>query len=178
MKKRSRWASARNAADYHSLNSEGISVPYEARLGALKLINHMSDVYDKKTRSRVMQRIRKTNTKPELLVRSVLHRMGFRFRLHRRDLPGVPDIVMPRHKTIVFVHGCFWHQHTCSLGKLPKSNRNYWVPKLRRNRRRDATNEKLLKKAGWNVVSVWECEAVSVEAVEQLLRHRLPSLVE
>ena len=84
-----------------------------------------------------MQSIRKTDTKPERLVRSVLHGMGYRFRLYRRDFPGVPDIVLPRHRVVVFVHGCFWHQHTCKLGKLPKSNRSYWVPKLRGNKDRD-----------------------------------------
>ena len=100
----------------------------------------MTDVYSGEVRSRVMSRIRKRDTKPEIAVRRVLHRLGYRFRLHRQDLPGVPDIVLPKHNTVILVHGCFWHQHTCPLGKLPKSNKSYWLPKLRRNCRRDRQN--------------------------------------
>ena len=143
------------------------------RVSELLEFTKMGDVYDAKTRRRVMQSIRKTDTKPERLVRSVLHKMGFRFRLYRRDLPGVPD-VLPRHGVVVFVHGCFWHQHTCSLGKLPKSNRPYWVPKLRGNKRRDHANEQALREEGWDVVTIWECEATDEATVRKLLRMRLP----
>jgi DNA mismatch endonuclease, patch repair protein len=131
------------------------------------------DVYDQNTRRRVMQRIRKTNTKPELRVRSVLHRMGYRFRLYRSDLPGNPDIVLPKYRVAVLVHGCFWHQHSCSLGKLPKSNRSYWVPKLTGNCVRDGQTKKALTAAGWKVVTVWECEVTTDDCVRQLLEARL-----
>lgn len=133
----------------------------------------MPDVYDKTTRRRVMQRIRKTNTKPEILVRSVLHELGYRFRLHRKDLAGTPDIVLPRHGIVVFVHGCFWHQHDCHLGKLPKSNQSYWFPKLRRNQERDDIAKILLNEMGWRVVTIWECEAVDRLSVRELLVSRL-----
>ncbi len=123
-----------------------------------------------------MRSIRKTDTKPEVRVRSALHRMGFRFRLHRRDLPGVPDIVLPRHRTVVLVHGCFWHQHDCKLGrKQPKSNQEYWLPKLRKNQERDATNTAALREAGWRVVVVWECETTPEEGLSALLARRLGS---
>jgi len=133
----------------------------------------MRDVYDQDTRRRVMQRIRKTNTKPEILVRSVLHELGYRFRLHRKDLAGTPDIVLPRHDTVVFVHGCFWHQHDCHLGKLPKSNQSYWFPKLRRNQERDLIAERTLSDLGWRVVTIWECEALDRLSVRKLIVSRL-----
>lgn len=121
-----------------------------------------------------MQSIRKTDTKPEVRVRSALHRMGYRFRLHRRDLPGVPDIVLPRHRTVVLVHGCFWHQHDCKLGrKQPRSNQDYWLPKLRRNRERDVIATASLREAGWSVVVVWECETAQEDALTVLLADRL-----
>lgn len=121
-----------------------------------------------------MQSIRKTDTKPEVRVRSALHRMGYRFRLHGRDLPGVPDIVLPRHRTVVLVHGCFWHQHECNLGrKQPRSNQDYWLPKLRRNQERDAVTSEALRAAGWHVVVVWECETTPEEALPDLLAARL-----
>lgn len=106
----------------------------------------------------MMSRIRGTNTKPELAVRSLLHRMGYRFRLHRKDLPGTPDIVLPGRGTVVFVHGCFWHGHACKRTKMPKSRVEYWTGKIGANRRRDARKRKRLKALGWNVVIVWECE--------------------
>lgn len=133
----------------------------------------MGDVYDTQTRRRVMQSIRKTDTKPEIRVRRVLHRLGYRFRLHRRDLPGIPDIVLPKHRIVIFVHGCFWHQHTCPLGKLPKSNRKYWVPKLRGNVTRHVKHAAELRKLGWKVILLWECEVSDEEAVERLLLARL-----
>lgn len=129
----------------------------------------VADIYDSETRGRVMSRIRKRDTVPELRVRRKLHRLGFRFRLHRRDLPGVPDIVLPKHQVIVFVHGCFWHQHDCPLGKLPKSNRSYWVPKLRRNTVRDAEHRRHLEALGWRVVVVWECQTADDDRLEHLL---------
>jgi DNA mismatch endonuclease (patch repair protein) len=119
----------------------------------------MTDTFDKETRSRIMSSIRSKDTKPEVLVRSELHRMGYRFRIHRRDLPGTPDIVLPRFKTIIFVHGCFWHSHKgCKYAVNPKSNTEYWTAKLQRNRARDADNVTRLEEAGWSVLTVWECE--------------------
>ncbi|MFH1923586.1 MAG: DNA mismatch endonuclease Vsr [Planctomycetota bacterium] len=133
----------------------------------------MGDVYDTQTRRRVMQSIRKTDTRPEIRVRRVLHRLGYRFRLHRRDLPGIPDIVLPKHKIVIFVHGCFWHQHTCPLGKLPKSNRKYWVPKLRANAERDATHAAELRQLNWKVIAFWECEVQTEQSIERLIRRKL-----
>ncbi|WP_419784279.1 very short patch repair endonuclease [Maridesulfovibrio sp.] len=110
-------------------------------------------------RSWNMSRIRSKNTKPELIVRSLLHNMGFRFRLHRKDLPGKPDIVLPKYKTVIFVHGCFWHQHAgCKDGRIPKSNAEYWVEKFRRNHKRDKEVKELLQIQGWHVITIWACE--------------------
>jgi DNA mismatch endonuclease (patch repair protein) len=111
------------------------------------------------TRSRIMSAIRGHDTTPERLVRSTLHRHGLRFRLHVRGLPGRPDIVLPRHRTIILVHGCFWHRHIgCAKSTLPATNRAWWVAKLRRNRARDRRNIRDLRAAGWRVIVVWECE--------------------
>jgi DNA mismatch endonuclease (patch repair protein) len=108
-------------------------------------------------RSAIMSRIRSKDTKPELLVRKALHQLGFRFRLHVSHLPGRPDIVLPKYQTIIQIKGCFWHGHTCRGGRIPKSNRAYWIPKLLQNRERDRSNERKLRRLGWSVHSVWEC---------------------
>lgn len=106
-----------------------------------------------------MGRIRGKNTKPELMVRSLLHGMGYRFRLHRRDLPGAPDIVLPKHRLAVFVHGCFWHAHElCSRASTPRSRTDYWGPKLARNKDRDAAHVAALHQMGWSTLVLWECE--------------------
>jgi DNA mismatch endonuclease (patch repair protein) len=106
-----------------------------------------------------MQRIRKTDTKPEMIVRRLVHAMGYRYRLHQSDLPGSPDIVLTRHRKVILVHGCFWHRHDCADGhKLPRSKPEYWAPKLERNRRRDEANIARLHELGWRVLVVWECE--------------------
>ena len=119
----------------------------------------MPDHVDVATRSGIMRQIRARNTNPERMVRSALHRAGLRFRLHRKDLPGKPDIVLPRLQTVVFVHGCFWHQHPgCESFGVPLSNRTYWGPKLARNVARDAEHQERLRSAGWRVIVVWECE--------------------
>ena len=102
-------------------------------------------------RSMMMSRIRSKDTKPEMLVRKALHRLGFRFRLHVRDLPGRPDIVLPKYGVVIQVKGCFWHGHTCRDGRLPKSNRGYWVPKLLGNKERDIYNERKFRRMGWSV---------------------------
>jgi DNA mismatch endonuclease, patch repair protein len=108
-----------------------------------------------------MRAIRSEGMKPEMLVRSLAHRLGYRFRLHRKDLPGKPDLTFPRLRAVIFVHGCFWHQHrkrTCADGRKPKSNTSYWVPKLKKNRIRDVKNMASLKLLGWKVLVIWECE--------------------
>ncbi|MDP9440574.1 MAG: very short patch repair endonuclease [Actinomycetota bacterium] len=106
-----------------------------------------------------MSRVRSKNTKPELAVRSALHALGYRFRLHRKDLPGKPDVVLPKHRAAVFVHGCFWHQHPgCAKATLPKNNAEFWREKLEGNVARDARNRERLRKLGWRPIVVWECE--------------------
>ena len=105
-----------------------------------------------------MAAIKGKNTKPELLVRSWLHRNGFRFRLHRKDLPGTPDIVLPKYRTVIFVHGCFWHSHGCGNSSVPRTRRAFWTAKLGTNRTRDKKMSVSLRKRGWRVVVVWECE--------------------
>lgn len=126
-------------------------------------------------RSAIMSRIRSKDTKPEMLVRKALHRLGFRFRLHVRELPGKPDIVLPKYQTVIQVKGCFWHGHTCIDGRLPKSNRDYWVPKLLRNRMRDISNDRKLRRLGWSVRNLWECRkcSLSPEDLERVLTNML-----
>ena len=114
-------------------------------------------------RSRNMSAIRSTGMKPEMLVRSLVHRMGYRYRLHAKDLPGKPDLVFRPRKKVIFVHGCFWHQHpklSCKDGRPPKSNTGYWGPKLARNVERDADHLKALKASGWRVLVLWECDVL------------------
>jgi DNA mismatch endonuclease (patch repair protein) len=115
------------------------------------------DVVDAEARSRMMSGIRGKNTKPEILVRSLLHRQGFRFRLHVRELPGKPDIVLPRYHAAIFVHGCFWHGHDCPLYKLPGTRPDFWQEKIDRNRASDRRAQESLLAAGWRVAVVWEC---------------------
>jgi DNA mismatch endonuclease (patch repair protein) len=107
---------------------------------------------------RRMSRIRKRDSRPELIVRRIVTQLGFRYRLHRNDLPGSPDLVFGGRRKVIFVHGCFWHQHDCALGKSPRSRPEYWLPKLARNRARDAKMEAALRAAHWDVITVWECE--------------------
>ena len=117
------------------------------------------DIWSKNKRSEVMSRIRSKNTKPELFVRSLLFRMGYRFRLHRRDLPGSPDIVLPKYKSVIFVHGCFWHVHAgCKASTIPKTDRAKWERKLIGNAERDKKKIIELKKQGWKIFIVWECQ--------------------
>ena len=126
----------------------------------------MADTLSRQRRSENMARIRSQDTQPELFVRSLLHRAGFRFRLHSKRLPGKPDIVLPRFKTVVFVHGCLWHGHeNCRRGRRPKSNADYWNRKIDRNLIRDAANALLLREAGWRRIVVWECELKRPESI-------------
>ncbi len=121
-----------------------------------------------------MSRIRGKDTKPELRVRSQLHRMGYRFRLHRKDLPGRPDIVLPKYDTVIFVHGCFWHRHKgCRACYTPKTRVEFWETKFEQNVRRDRRNEAALRKRGWRIIRIWECETESFEALARLIRSRM-----
>jgi DNA mismatch endonuclease (patch repair protein) len=119
------------------------------------------------TRSANMRAIRSKDMKPELAVRKLVHGLGFRFRLHRNDLPGRPDLVFPSLRRIIFVHGCFWHSHGCKLSHIPKSNTEYWVPKLQRNSGRDRKNRRELKALGWTSLVLWECELPNVSRVRK-----------
>jgi len=118
----------------------------------------MADVFTPQKRSQVMARIRSRHTQPELAVRRVLHRLGYRFRLHDASLPGRPDIVLSKHRLIIEVKGCFWHHHRCLKGRIPAGNRDYWVAKLAGNQRRDRQKARRLRALGWRVKTIWECE--------------------
>lgn len=118
----------------------------------------MPDTVDEQTRSAIMRRVKSTGTEPELRVRRALHAAGFRYRLHRRDLPGRPDLVFPRYKLLVFVHGCFWHWHGCKRSRMPISNREYWEAKIARNVARDERTRSDLDALGWEQIVIWECQ--------------------
>jgi DNA mismatch endonuclease (patch repair protein) len=136
----------------------------------------MVDTLSKEERSRRMSRIRNKHTKPEIIVRRLVHRMGYRFRLHRRDLPGQPDLVFPRRRKVIFVHGCYWHRHpdpACRLARLPKSNLEFWIPKLEGNRERDLRNQEALMSSGWSVLVIWECELKDITSLERKIREFL-----
>lgn len=130
----------------------------------------MADTVTKEQRSRNMSLIRSKETKPEVFVRSVLHRLGFRFRKNVKTLPGKPDIILPKYKTVIFVHGCFWHQHPgCKRSTIPKSNIDYWIPKLKGNVKRDKEHRTNLEESGWKVAIIWECEAKKAdELIEKI----------
>jgi DNA mismatch endonuclease, patch repair protein len=132
----------------------------------------MTDTITKERRSWNMSQIRSTGTKPEKIVRKLVHGMGYRYRLHRKGLPGKPDLVFGPRRKIIFVHGCFWHQHMandCLDGRKPKSNTLYWNKKLSRNVERDAENRMQLSKLGWDVLVVWECETKNIDELLQKL---------
>jgi DNA mismatch endonuclease, patch repair protein len=117
-----------------------------------------------------MSRVRGRDTAPEIVVRKVLHSLGLRFRLQGRDLPGRPDVVLPRWRTVVFVHGCFWHHHHCSLGYIPKTRTAFWLAKFERNIERDARSRLLLEEQNWRVLTVWECDTKDVSRLTGRLR--------
>jgi DNA mismatch endonuclease (patch repair protein) len=134
-----------------------------------------TDVYDAAKRSAVMARVKSTGTKPELLIRRILTDLGARYRLHRKDLPGSPDVVMSGRRLAIFVHGCFWHGHDCARGsRVPKANRDYWLAKVARNSARDARNVADLTGAGWRIETIWECQMKDRDA----LGARLATLLE
>ena len=116
------------------------------------------DVHTKEQRHYNMSQIRSKNTQPELIVRKFLWKHGYRYRLHRKDLPGKPDIVLPKYNLVIFVNGCFWHMHKCKKFVLPSTNRKFWYEKLSQNKIRDAKNYRKLKKTGWNYIVIWECQ--------------------
>jgi DNA mismatch endonuclease (patch repair protein) len=132
------------------------------------------DIVDSATRSRMMSGIKGRNTRLEVLIRSLLHRRGFRFRMNVADLPGKPDIVLPKYRTVIFVHGCFWHGHDCRLFKWPQTRPDFWRTKIQRNRQRDEQSLELLHAAGWRVATIWECalrnrEAKPAKLVDELV---------
>lgn len=129
-----------------------------------------TDVFSPEKRSAVMARVKGRDTKPELKVRRLAHALGYRFRLHRRDLPGSPDLVFPGRRAVIFVHGCFWHGHDCARGaRTPKQNAAYWTAKIARNRTRDQNAARALEAEGWRVMTVWECEIKDAQALSARL---------
>lgn len=134
----------------------------------------MADRISPEHRSWNMSRIKNRDTKPELIVRSLLHRMGYRFRLHRKDLPGKPDIVLPKYKTVIFVHGCFWHRHPrCKFAYTPKSRLDFWLEKFQKNVHRDAKIKRQLEKLGWHVITIWECQTKDLSRLTKSLKSQL-----
>ncbi len=134
----------------------------------------MTDTVSPDRRSWIMRQVKSEDTSPERFVRSLLHNMGYRFRLHRRDLPGSPDIVFPGRKKAIFVHGCFWHGHSCPRGaRLPKTNTEYWRRKIDRNKERDQAQLEALRKMGWDALVVWECEVKDVGDLQTRLKEFL-----
>ncbi len=131
------------------------------------------DIVSPEVRSQMMAGIRGKDTRPELVVRSMVHRMGLRFRLHWKGLPGRPDLVLAKHRTVILVHGCFWHRHTCGLAATPKTRPEFWAAKFETNVRRDAVNKLALKQLGWRVIEVWECEVRDLEGLRQRLHKEL-----
>lgn len=125
------------------------------------------DTLSPQERSERMRRVRGKDTKPEMAVRRLVHRLGFRYRLHDRKLPGQPDMVFAAKKSVIFVHGCFWHRHKdCASCRLPKSRLEFWKPKLEENRKRDSRNERKLRREGWRVLVLWECEVSDHERLK------------
>lgn len=124
-------------------------------------------------RSALMSRVRGKNTKPELVVRKLLHSMGYRFRLHGRDLPGTPDIVLPKRRTIIFVHGCYWHGHNCSAGRLPKTRVDFWSRKITANRARDVRAVRALRRQGWSTLIIWQCQIRDLKRLTARLQRHL-----
>src|SRR6476661_44144 len=136
----------------------------------------MTDVHTPKQRSFNMSRIRNRDTRPEMIVRSIVHRLGFRYRLHKKDLPGKPDLVLVRHRKIIDVHGCFFHMHKCRYGRVvPVTNAKFWQDKRLTNVARDRRNQRALKRDRWNVMIVWECETRNVQRLSKRLEKFLRS---
>jgi DNA mismatch endonuclease (patch repair protein) len=133
----------------------------------------MADSLTPQQRSALMARIRSKNTGPEMTVRRLVHGMGFRYRLHRKTLPGKPDLVFPGRRKVIFVHGCFWHNHpdpSCKSARTPKSHQEFWIPKLERNRLRDETNRQALTGLNWESLTIWECELKNIASIAARVR--------
>ena len=125
----------------------------------------MADQYSAEKRSRIMARVRSKNTRPEMSIRHALHKLGYRYRLHRSDLPGRPDLTFPSRRKVLFVNGCFWHMHPgCPRARIPQQNRDYWMAKLERNLLRDARSIEALQHSGWKSLTVWECELRNLDS--------------
>lgn len=137
----------------------------------------MPDIFAPEKRHEIMQNVKTKNTAPEIKLRSLLHKNGFRFRVNRKDLPGKPDVVLPKYRAVIFVHGCFWHGHDCPRGQRPQTNADFWKQKIDRNVIRDKSDVSLLESLGWRVLIVWECEikkkneAVLLSRVKEFLLH-------
>lgn len=130
----------------------------------------MSDIYKNEKRSKIMSKISGKETKPEILVRKYLFSKGFRYRKNDKTLPGKPDIVLPKYKTVIFVHGCFWHGHSCKKGTLPQKNHAFWKEKISANTIRDHKNIHELQNRGWNVIIIWQCQLINKETVHKRLK--------
>lgn len=133
----------------------------------------MTDTLSKRERSQRMSLVRAKNTKPEMIVRRLVHSLGYRYRLHDRRMPGIPDLVFPSRHAVIFVHGCFWHRHA-NCGRMPKSRLDYWLPKLERNKARDVANIKALRRDGWRVLVVWECQLSDQNLARRLKAFLVP----
>lgn len=154
-------------AEAKLLNGQGV----ECRALARK---KLADTLSPEERSKRMSLIRGTGSAPEIKLRHLIHRMGFRYRLHVKELPGKPDLVFPSRKVVIFMHGCFWHRHKrCKLARLPKSKLGFWQTKLEGNRKRDIRNQRQLRAMGWRVLVVWECEMADIEHVTKTVREFL-----
>ena len=136
----------------------------------------MSDIFSQTKRSDIMSKISSKDTKPEILVRKFLFSKGFRYRINVKTLPGKPDIVLPKYKTIIFVNGCFWHGHNCKKGKLPSSNTDFWKEKISNNKSRGAKNSDLLVKLGWKVIIIWQCEISKIDNRTKILNKLLEDI--
>lgn len=131
------------------------------------------DVFAPRQRSEIMRRVTSKNTRPELLVRKLIHAAGYRYRLHAADVPGRPDVVIRSHKKAIFINGCFWHAHSCPAGVLPKANRAYWKSKQSRNAIRDLKTRRVLRKSGWHVLTIWECQLKNLKTLANRLERFL-----
>ena len=136
----------------------------------------MSDIFSSQKRLDIMSKISGKNTKPEILVRKFLFSKGFRYRINVKTLPGKPDIVLPKYKTVIFINGCFWHGHNCKKGKLPSSNIDFWKEKISNNKLRDDKNSDLLIKLGWKVIIIWQCEVSKIDNRIKILNKLLEDI--
>lgn len=139
-------------------------------------IDQMVDTRSPEQRSYIMKSVGIAHTGPEILVRSVLHELGYRFRLHPKNLPGRPDIILPRLKTAIFVHGCFWHGHRCRKGRPPKSREDYWLPKISGNKARDRRNLRSLNSIGWRHLVIWQCKTRERKNLQRFLQEKLKKI--